>query len=212
MKPILENIPKDAPTELTFSYTPDLNYFGKNNLTQKWKSYTDGMEKYQGWFFVNMRKPISIREEGKNGTCWHCLDVRNFMIEKMGNEDFGEYWVLYSEVDVIYDGNEETQYIVWRKEEAGICPSPFPINLTNNPDPDFYQDLDYNHHHLNKTGEKVESYLYDDFVQLANNACWLFENLKKPEAWEWYFWIIKNQLMDEDTILHYQKNMTAHLL
>ena len=208
MKATQKNIPKDAPKILTFSYPLSEGFYSRLNATQVWKSYTDGMEGEQGWFFENMRNPIPIREEGKNSPAFTTLDVRNFMIEKMGCENFGEYWVLYSEVDVKLDGKEETQYIVWQKEEAGICPSPFPHCERENG----WKDLDYNHHFFQKTGRKVESYLYDDFVQVANNAVWLFERLKKPEAWEWYFWIINNQLITEDTILHYQKNMSAHLL
>ena len=80
MKATQKNIPKDAPTELTFSYSPETHWSGNNKVTQVWKSYTDGMEKEQGWFFQNMRKPIPIREQGKNSPAFTTLDVRNFMI------------------------------------------------------------------------------------------------------------------------------------
>ena len=193
MKAISENIPRNAPQLLVFNTkTIEPSQTWLSNATD----YNNNRSKQSWWLSDPMRKPIAIAEHGTNlmESGRTVLHVRNFNIEKIGSEDYGEYWILYSAIETeIIDNEKSYDYIVWKKTEAGTCPSPFPHRLSKNN----YQDLVYEWNE--KTGSPVvEQYLYIDFVECADYAMWLYAMLRKENAYKYYFKMIENQIMDEN--------------
>tara|TARA_R100000458_G_C8100042_1_gene127108 strand:- start:75 stop:527 length:453 start_codon:yes stop_codon:yes gene_type:complete len=150
-----------------------------------------------------MRNAIPLYPKGEKSYYDPYLKVKNFNIEKVGCEDFGEFWILYSEVIVMEANEEKHHIIVWKKEQAGVCPSPFSHSHAETG----YRKLDFKH--MESTPLAVRFYIYQDFLDCADYACWLFEQLQKPDAWKYYFKIIENQLMDEADFVVYKTNLKA---
>tara|TARA_Y100000361_G_C11160804_1_gene347186 strand:- start:1880 stop:2467 length:588 start_codon:yes stop_codon:yes gene_type:complete len=195
MKAISANIPVDAPRQLIFEHKED-------NTLQTWEQcFGDWDDALQSWFFNDMRNAIPLYPKGEKSYYDPYLKVKNFNIEKVGCEDFGEFWILYSEVIVMEANEEKHHIIVWKKEEAGVCPSPFSHSHADSG----YRKLD----HSIATPLAVRFYIYQDFLDCADYACWLFEQLQKPDAWKYYFKIIENQLMDEADFVVYKTNLKA---